>query len=88
MKQDRRSPALRSLGVRTWRGAAIFGVQSLAILLPVPIIMKVVGGMLGIRAIVELSWWSILVSPIASAFGLFVAVAIYTEFQNLLNKLD
>lgn len=86
MNEDRRSQALKDLGVRTWRGAAIFGLQALALFLPIAIIMKVIGEILGLEAIVSMSWWRVLFTPIKAAASLFIAVAIYTWLHNLMNK--
>jgi len=86
MKPDYRSPALRSLGVRTWRGAAMFGLQVFAILLPVLVGVKLVGGMLGISTIADKSWSLVLLSAIGPAFGMFVAVALIAEVQRVGNR--
>lgn len=86
MEQDRRSPSLQNLGVRTWRGAAMFGLQAFAFFLPVLIAVKIIGSMLGVEAIVVFSWSQVGLAPIASAVGLFIAVAFHAYMQNLMNK--
>lgn len=86
MDQDHRSQALKDLGVRTWRGAAVLGLQFFALLLTVLVAMKLIGPMLGIVSFVDKSWLFILLSPLASAFGLFVAVALIAEAQRLASK--
>lgn len=86
MKQDYRSPALQSLGVRTWRGAAMFGIQVFAVLLPVLMGVKLVGSMLGIAAVADKRWSLVLLSAIGPAFGMFVVVALIAEVQRLGNN--
>lgn len=86
MNQDHRSPALQSLGVRTWRGAAVLGFQFFALLLTVLVAIKLVGPMLGIASFIDKSWLFVLLAPIAPAFGLFIAVAAIAEAQKLASK--
>lgn len=86
MDQDHRSQALKDLGVRTWRGAAVLGLHFFAILLPVLVGVKLIGGMFGLTALADKSWWLILLAPIAPAFGLFIAVALIAEAQKLASK--
>jgi Fe2+ transport system protein B len=85
MEQDNRSPSLQSLGVRTWRGAAIFGLQVFAILLPVSVAIKIIGDILGIGPVAEKSWAYVLLSAVAPAFGIFIAVAFHAHLQNALH---
>ncbi|GAA0432379.1 hypothetical protein ACFOY5_20880 [Massilia aurea] len=86
MGQDHRSQALKDLGIRTWRGAAMFGLQVFGALLPVLVGVKLVGGMLGITSVSDKSWWWVPVSAIAPAFGMFVAVSLIAEVQKLGNR--
>lgn len=86
MGQDNRSQALKDLGIRTWRGAAMFGVQVFVALLPVLSGVKLVGSMLGIRSVAEKSWWLVLFSAVGLAFSTFVAVALMAEAQKLRDR--
>lgn len=83
MEQDHSSRALKDLGVRTWRGAAMFGFHVFAILLPVLVGLKLVGGKIGIVSVADKSWWLVLLSAIGPAFGMFIAVALIAEVQQL-----
>ena len=86
MGQDHRSQALKDLGIRTWRGAAMFGLQVFGALLPVLVGVKLVGGMLGIMSVADKSWLWVLLSAIGPALGIFVAVALIAEIQRLGNR--
>lgn len=86
MEADHRSPALQSLGVRTWRGAAVFGVQVFGSLLLVLAGLKLVGPMLGIESINDKPWSSILLFAFGPAAGIFVAVALIATVQQLAKK--
>lgn len=86
MEEDIRSQVLKDLGVRTWRGAAMFGLQVVAILLPVLVGIKLAGSMFGVASVADRSWWWVLLSAIGPAFGLFVAVALIAEAQKLAHK--
>ena len=82
MNKDRRHPTLTALGVRTWRGAAMFGLQALAIFLPAVITVKIIGDMLMIAAIVEKSWVEVLIAAVAPAIGIFVWLTVITWVQD------
>lgn len=61
----------------------MFGLQIFAILLPVLMGLKLVGGMLGFPSDADKSWWRVLLSAIGPGFGMFIAVALTGELQKL-----